>query len=120
MFTIGVLALASGTSMRAVLVVPILWSLVGSQAAFLLDVKPDFGLLLAGAAAVGLFIWPARVQNLAHQPVRLTAKPLAQAVRRRTGQARLGIDEGRRINARETLIYPVIARAGRVVRSSLR
>lgn len=62
-FTIGVLAVASGTSMRAVLVVPILWSLLGSQAAFLLDVKPDFGLLVAGAVAVVLFVWPARVQK---------------------------------------------------------
>jgi hypothetical protein len=62
-FTIGVLALASGRNMRAVLVVPILWSLVGSQAAFLLDVKPDFGLLVAGVAAVALFIWPARGQK---------------------------------------------------------
>lgn len=60
-FTIGVLALASGARLRAVLAVPILWSLVGGQAAFLLDVKPDLGLLVAGVAAVGLFIWPARV-----------------------------------------------------------
>ncbi|HQR99603.1 MULTISPECIES: DUF6064 family protein [unclassified Polaromonas] len=60
-FTIGVLALASGTRLRTVLAVPILWSLVGSQAAFLLDVKPDLGLLVAGVAAAGLFIWPARV-----------------------------------------------------------
>lgn len=43
--------------------VPIRWSLVGSQAAFLLDVKPDFGLLVAGAAAVVLFIWPARIRE---------------------------------------------------------
>jgi len=62
-FTIGVLALASGTSLRAVLAVPILWSLVGSQAAFLLDVKPDLGLLVAGVAAIGLFIWPVRAHN---------------------------------------------------------
>ena len=62
-FTIGVLALASGTSLRAVFTVPILWSLVGSQAAFLLDVKPDLGLLVAGVAAVGLFIWPARAHD---------------------------------------------------------
>ena len=62
-FTIGVLALASGTRLRAVLAVPILWSLVGGQAAFLLDVKPDLGLLVAGVAAVGLFIWPARVRK---------------------------------------------------------
>jgi hypothetical protein len=57
-FTIGVLALASGKNLRVLLAVPILWSLVGSQAAFLLDVKPDLGLLVAGAVAVGLFIWP--------------------------------------------------------------
>jgi Family of unknown function (DUF6064) len=57
-FTIGVLALSSGTSLRAVLTVPILWSLVGSQAAFLLDVKPDFGLLAAGVVAIWLFVWP--------------------------------------------------------------
>lgn len=60
-FTIGVLALASGARLRAVLAVPILWSLVGGQAAFLLDVKPDLGLLVAGVVAVGLFIWPARL-----------------------------------------------------------
>ena len=59
-FAIGVLALASGTRLRTVLAVPILWSLVGGQAAFLLDVKPDLGLLVAGVAAVGLFIWPVR------------------------------------------------------------
>ncbi len=62
-FTIGLLALASGPSLRAVLTVPILWSLVGSQAAFLLDVAPDFGLLAAGVAAIGLFVWPARTQE---------------------------------------------------------
>lgn len=62
-FTIGVLALASGTRLRTVLAVPILWSLVGSQAAFLLDVKPDLGLLVAGVVAVGLFIWPVGVRE---------------------------------------------------------
>jgi Family of unknown function (DUF6064) len=62
-FTIGLLAPSSGTGLRAVLAVPILWSLVGSQAAFLLDVKPDLGLLAAGAAAIGLFVWPARAQK---------------------------------------------------------
>ena len=68
-FTIGVLALASSTSLRAVLAVPILWSLVGSQAAFVLDVKPDLGLLVAGFVAVGLFIWPARARDAAHRGV---------------------------------------------------
>jgi len=62
-FTIGVLALASGAGLRTVLTVPILWSLVGSQAAFLLDVKPDLGLLVAGVVAMGLFIWPGSAQK---------------------------------------------------------
>lgn len=62
-FTIGVLALACGAGLRTVLAVPILWSLVGSQAAFLLDVKPDLGLLVAGVVAMGLFIWPGSAQN---------------------------------------------------------
>jgi Family of unknown function (DUF6064) len=62
-FTIGLLALSSGTGLRAVLTVPIMWSLVGSQAAFLLDVKPDLGLLVAGAVGIGLFVWPVRAQK---------------------------------------------------------
>jgi peptidoglycan/LPS O-acetylase OafA/YrhL len=62
-FTIGLLALSSGPGLRAVLTVPMLWSLVGSQAAFLLDVKPDLGLLAAGAVGIGLFVWPARAQK---------------------------------------------------------
>lgn len=62
-FTIGVLSFASGSKLRVVLAVPILWSLVGSQAAVLLDVAPDFGLLVAGLAGVVLFIWPMRGPN---------------------------------------------------------
>jgi hypothetical protein len=63
-FTVGLLALASSTSLRAVLCVPILWSLVGSQAAFLLDVRPDLGLLVAGTVAIALFVRP----TLGHMP----------------------------------------------------
>jgi hypothetical protein len=62
-FTIGVLALGSGPGLRAVLAIPILWSLVGSQAAFFLDVKPDLGLLVAGLVGVGLFLRPVRSQD---------------------------------------------------------
>ena len=62
-FTIGVLALACGTRLRAVITVPFLWSLVGSQAAFVLDVKPELGLLVAGVVALGLSVWPARAHN---------------------------------------------------------
>ena len=68
-FTIGVLALASGNNLRAVLTIPILWSLVGSQAVFVLDVEPDLGLLVAGVVAIGLFIWPARAHDAAHRAV---------------------------------------------------
>lgn len=53
-FTIGMLAMAVGSKVRVALVVPILWSLVGGQAAFLLDVPPDWGLLAAGLIALGL------------------------------------------------------------------
>lgn len=67
-FTIGVLALASGAglrkaALRIVLTVPILWSFVGSQAAFLFDVKPDLGLLVAGLLAIGFFVWPANASS---------------------------------------------------------
>ena len=61
-FTIGLLCLASSTALRQVLAVPMLWSLVGSQAAFLLDVMPDLGLLVAAVAAATLLIWPTRGQ----------------------------------------------------------
>ena len=59
-FTVGLLALARGPRPRAVLIVPLLWSLVGSQAAFLLDVQPDLGLVAAALVAVGLLVAPAR------------------------------------------------------------
>lgn len=66
-FTIGMLALAQGRRVRRALVVPVLWSLVGGQAAFLLDVAPDYGLALAGLVALGL-MWhpPVAEPTLAH------------------------------------------------------
>ncbi len=54
LFTIGVLALLIAPYPRSPLVVPVLWCLVGAQAAFLLGVQPDLGLL--PAAAVGAFL----------------------------------------------------------------
>jgi Family of unknown function (DUF6064) len=68
LFTIGVLAFASGPGVRPVLVVPTLWSLVGSQAAFLLDVKPDLGLLAAAAVAIALFVGPLSARLKASPP----------------------------------------------------
>jgi hypothetical protein len=55
LFTIGVLAFAQRPSTRSALVVPVLWCFVGAQAAFLLSVPPDLGLIAAAAVGVGLF-----------------------------------------------------------------
>lgn len=54
-FTIGLLCFLSPPFPRYVLVAPLLWSAVGSQAAFLLGVYQDLGLLVAGVIAVALF-----------------------------------------------------------------
>ena len=51
-FTIGLLLFAVPPMPRSVLVVPVLWAVVGSTAAFLLGVYQDLGLLVAAAAAV--------------------------------------------------------------------
>lgn len=66
-FTIGMLAMAVGSKVRVALVVPILWSLVGGQAAFLLDVPPDWGLLAAGLIAIGLAFRVGRFPERASQ-----------------------------------------------------
>jgi hypothetical protein len=53
-FTIGMLAFLSRPFPRYVLVVPIAWAFIGGQAAFLLGVPEDLGLLLAGLAGLWL------------------------------------------------------------------
>jgi hypothetical protein len=55
-FTIGMLMLAEGAGLRMALIAPVLWSLVGAQAAFLLDVPPDLGLVVAGIAGITLIL----------------------------------------------------------------
>lgn len=57
-FTIGLLAFLTRPYPRSPLVVPLLWSLVGGQAAFLLGVPQDLGLLVAGGCAVFLIARP--------------------------------------------------------------
>jgi len=52
LFTIGVLMFVHGHVPRSVLAVPLLWTLVGSTAAFALGVYQDMGLLLAAGVAV--------------------------------------------------------------------
>jgi hypothetical protein len=54
LFTIGLLAFLVPPYPRSTLVVPVLWCLVGAQAAFLLGVQQDLGLLIA--AVVGVFL----------------------------------------------------------------
>lgn len=53
-FTIGLLSFAVRPSPRSPLLVPVLWSLVGGQAAFLLGVPQDLGLVVAGFVGIVL------------------------------------------------------------------
>jgi hypothetical protein len=55
-FTIGLLAFAVPPYPRSPLVVPVLWCLVGAQAAFLLDVTADLVLVVAAVVGVGLMV----------------------------------------------------------------
>ncbi len=50
LFTFGLLMLASGPVPRWMLLIPVIWSLVGGSAAFLLHVPQDWPLLLSGAS----------------------------------------------------------------------
>lgn len=51
-FTIGILLLARQDTTRWIYAAPVLWTAVGSSAAFLLGVYEDLGLLVAGAAGL--------------------------------------------------------------------
>lgn len=59
LFTIGVLAWLEAPYPRSVLVVPMLWCLVGVQAAFLLDMPADLALAPAALMALVLMAKPA-------------------------------------------------------------
>lgn len=56
LFTLGVLAFARPPYPRAPLVVPVLWCLVGAQAAFMLGMHADLALLVAAGVGVALFV----------------------------------------------------------------
>ncbi|MCW9088814.1 MAG: DUF6064 family protein [Gammaproteobacteria bacterium] len=56
LFTIGLLAFLVPPYPRTPFIVPVLWALVGTQAAFLLGVHQDLGLLVAAAVGVILLI----------------------------------------------------------------
>lgn len=55
-FTIGILAFLVPPHPRSVFVVPILWCLVGGQAAMLLGVRPDYALFAAGLLGLVLVL----------------------------------------------------------------
>lgn len=55
-FTIGVLCFAVRPAPRDTLIVPLLWCLVGTQAAWMLDMQPDLSLIPAALVGLGLFI----------------------------------------------------------------
>ena len=55
-FTVGVLAFAVPPYPRSPLAVPVLWCFVGAQAAFLLGVQPDLGLVAAAVVGIGLLV----------------------------------------------------------------
>jgi peptidoglycan/LPS O-acetylase OafA/YrhL len=63
-FTLGVLAFAARPYPRSPLIVPLLWCFVGAQAAFLLSVPPDLGLIAAAVVGIGLLV-TARQQSRA-------------------------------------------------------
>lgn len=53
-FTIGLLCFAVQPTPRSPLFAPLLWCLVGAQAALLLGVQPDLGLIAAAVVSMGL------------------------------------------------------------------
>jgi Family of unknown function (DUF6064) len=50
-FTLGLMAIMRSPAVKAVFVIPVLWSVIGAFAAFRLNVPQDLGLLAAGALA---------------------------------------------------------------------
>jgi hypothetical protein len=60
-FTVGMLCFLAAPFPRYVFATPIVWSVVGSQAAFLLGVYQDVGLLIAGIIAAYLIVESKRV-----------------------------------------------------------
>src|SRR3990170_4006478 len=56
-FTLGVLLLTEGRTPLRLVLIPVLWSLVGGTAAWLLSVPEDLALPLAGLGGLGLILW---------------------------------------------------------------
>jgi hypothetical protein len=59
-FTLGLLTLARGRHQHTLSIIPLLWSLIGGSAAYLLGVWQDIGLLVTGLIATPLVAFPGR------------------------------------------------------------
>jgi hypothetical protein len=59
-FTMGLLLLTEGRTPPHLAVIPVLWSLVGGSAVWLLSVPEDLALPIAGLCGLGLILWKNR------------------------------------------------------------
>ena len=66
-FTLGVLLLARPAAPAWLFAIPVVWSAIGGSAALLLAVREDFGLIVAGVAALLVLIFAGRVQEGKHE-----------------------------------------------------
>lgn len=62
-FTIGVLLIAFPSGYKYLAIIPLLWSIVGSAAAFKLGVIADYGLIVAGICTIPLFLHKRNIRN---------------------------------------------------------
>ncbi len=62
-FTFGVLLLLEGGAPLYLAAIPLLWSLAGGSAVFLLGIPEDASLLVAGVVGFGLLLWKRRRQS---------------------------------------------------------
>jgi len=60
-FTLGILLCGTSTGVRKLAVIPLVWAVIGSQAAFSLGIWEDLGLTAAAALFV-LAAWRGRIQ----------------------------------------------------------
>lgn len=79
-FTLGFLLLARPPAPRRILVIPFLWSLLGTMAATRLGVKEDYSLFAAGLITVGLALWRDRSMSRTQEPAIPSAALAPRAV----------------------------------------
>lgn len=63
LFSVGMLAMTVPGAPRGTMWMPLIWCLVGGQAALLLDIPPDFGLFAAALVALALILCGKKVKR---------------------------------------------------------